>query len=61
MVEHFIHVESNPPPCRVVHEWRYRSSGRLLTVRSHAGAARDCITATFSMVLGISAPFNSLA
>jgi hypothetical protein len=61
MVEHFIHVESNPPPCRVVHECRYRSSGRLLTVRSHAGPGADRITATFFMVLGISAPFNSRA
>jgi hypothetical protein len=61
MVEHFIHVDFNPPPCRVVHECRYRSSGRLLTARSHAGPGADCITATFFMVLGISAPFDSHA
>ena len=61
MVEHFIHVESNPPPCRVVHECRYRASGRLLAVRSREGAGHDCITATFFMVLTISAPFNSHA
>jgi hypothetical protein len=53
MVEHFIHVESNPPPRRVVHEWRYRSSGRLFTVRSHEGVGPDCIAATFFMVLGV--------
>jgi len=58
MVEHCIHVESNPAPCRFVHECRYCTSGHLLAVRSHKGAGRECIAAILFMVLAISTPFN---
>jgi AhpD family alkylhydroperoxidase len=58
MVEHFIHVESNPPPCRVVHECRYCTSGHLLTARARGGTSRDCIAAAFFIVSAILGPFN---
>jgi hypothetical protein len=58
MVEHFIHLESNPAPCRVVHECRYCTSGDLLTARSRGGAGLDRIAAAFAIVSAILGPFN---
>jgi hypothetical protein len=58
IVEHFIHVESNPPPGRVVHECRYCTPGCPLTVRSHEDGDSDCMTAASFMTLATSAPSN---
>jgi hypothetical protein len=58
MVEHFLHVESDPPPGRPVQECRYCLPDWLLTVWLHDGAGHDWTAATFLRILAIWAPFK---